>query len=207
VPKADCSSDGRSTRTRPRERGPVVAAEWPCPSELEHYYRWHLPLSEDGLDLPGTSSSATAEAAQEGAVRGGLIQALITLASSYRRLSMVTEEWASARAREAEVLLRRVVVPILDVLKEWADEHPELGAGHYESSWELAAGEGLERIERPHQASFDAVEHQAVGHAAGEATAGRIGEVLRAGYRWRGRGLRPALARLKASRDHDDGIP
>lgn len=56
--------------------------------------------------------------------------------------------------------------------------------------------EGLERIE-PIGAPFDPREHEAVMHEAGDGAPPEVVEVLRSGWRWRGRVLRAALVRVK----------
>jgi molecular chaperone GrpE len=55
--------------------------------------------------------------------------------------------------------------------------------------------EGLERID-PKGASFDPAVAEAVVHEPGEGGAQVVAEVLRAGYRWQGRLLRPALVKV-----------
>jgi molecular chaperone GrpE len=54
--------------------------------------------------------------------------------------------------------------------------------------------EGLERID-PSGAPFDPNEHDAVLHEEGEGEP-QVAEVLRAGYRWKGRVLRPAMVKV-----------
>jgi len=55
--------------------------------------------------------------------------------------------------------------------------------------------EGLERID-PAGELFDPTEAEAVLHEAGEGGEPRVTEVMRAGYRWKGRVLRPAMVRV-----------
>ena len=62
------------------------------------------------------------------------------------------------------------------------------------------AKEGLERIDES-EVPFDPQVHDAVAHAPveddGEATGPVIEDVLRAGYRWRGAVLRPAMVKVR----------
>jgi molecular chaperone GrpE len=63
------------------------------------------------------------------------------------------------------------------------------------------AKEGLERIDEP-GVPFDPAVHDAVAHAPQEeegveGSGSRIDEVLRAGYRWRAKTLRPAMVRVR----------
>jgi molecular chaperone GrpE len=55
--------------------------------------------------------------------------------------------------------------------------------------------EGLERID-PKGAAFDPAVAEAVVHEPGEGGAQVVSEVLRTGYRWQGRLLRPALVKV-----------
>ena len=55
--------------------------------------------------------------------------------------------------------------------------------------------EGLERID-PLGAAFDPMEHDAVAHEPGEGGQ-EVVEVLRAGYRWKGKVLRPAMVKVR----------
>ena len=58
------------------------------------------------------------------------------------------------------------------------------------------AREGLERIDAPDSA-FDPQVHDAVAHVPGDDELQVIDAVLRAGYRWKGAVLRPAMVRVK----------
>ena len=57
--------------------------------------------------------------------------------------------------------------------------------------------EGLERID-PVSQEFDPNEHDAVMHEPGDG-APEVVEVMRAGYRWKGRVLRPAMVKVRGS--------
>ena len=63
---------------------------------------------------------------------------------------------------------------------------------------DVLSKEGLERID-PQGQAFDPTEHDAVMHESddGGGTA-EVTEVLRAGYRWQGRVLRPAMVKVKS---------
>jgi molecular chaperone GrpE len=57
--------------------------------------------------------------------------------------------------------------------------------------------EGLERID-PMGAAFDPTLHDAVAHEPGDGDGPQeVAEVLRAGYRWKGRVLRPAMVKVR----------
>jgi len=57
--------------------------------------------------------------------------------------------------------------------------------------------EGLERID-PVSEPFDPNEHEAVMHEPGDGPA-KVVDVMRAGYRWKGRVLRPAMVKVAGS--------
>jgi len=56
--------------------------------------------------------------------------------------------------------------------------------------------EGLVRVD-PVDDAFDPNEHDAVAHEPGEGDEASVAETLRAGYRWNGRLLRPAMVRVR----------
>jgi molecular chaperone GrpE len=57
--------------------------------------------------------------------------------------------------------------------------------------------QGLERVGEP-GVDFDPQIHDAVAHVEGDAQGGQVvDEVMRAGYRWKGTVLRPAMVRVK----------
>ena len=55
---------------------------------------------------------------------------------------------------------------------------------------------GLERID-PAGAAFDPTLHDAVAHEPGRSGGQEVAEVLRTGYRWKGRVLRPAMVKVR----------
>jgi molecular chaperone GrpE len=56
--------------------------------------------------------------------------------------------------------------------------------------------EGLERID-PHGGPFDPTLHDAVAHEPSDDGQQEVVEVMRAGYRWKGRVLRPAMVKVR----------
>ena len=68
----------------------------------------------------------------------------------------------------------------------------------YRSLLDILEGNGLERVD-PLGQPFDPNEHDAVLHeeAEGSETSPEVVEVLRAGYRWKGRVMRPAMVKVK----------
>lgn len=114
---------------------------------------------------------------------------------NYRK--RVAKQSEELRERAAEQLVTSLL-PILDT----ADLALSHGAG--EDVKQLSASlfaalekEGLERIDKAGE-PFDPTHHDAVAHEpADEAGAQEVAEVMRAGYRWRGRVLRPAMVKVR----------
>ncbi|MDP9070840.1 MAG: nucleotide exchange factor GrpE [Actinomycetota bacterium] len=65
----------------------------------------------------------------------------------------------------------------------------------YRSLLDVLEATGLERLD-PAGQPFDPTEHDAVMHEPGDG-APEVIDVLRAGYRWKGRVLRPAMVKVK----------
>jgi|SRR5687767_3616131 len=110
----------------------------------------------------------------------------------------VLKQQAEYMDRAAEHLVQQLL-PVLDTA-DLAMAHDEGNASlhHVVSALTEALGkEGLERIDPAGQA-FDPTEHDAVMHEPGdEGEAPTVAEVMRAGYRWKGRVLRPAMVRVR----------
>ena len=77
-------------------------------------------------------------------------------------------------------------------------EVPAADAAELKSGLETLGKEGLERVNEA-EVPFDPEVHDAVAKCEGEVEGGVpvIDEVLRSGYRWRGRVLRPAMVRVR----------
>lgn len=108
----------------------------------------------------------------------------------------VVKQQLDHRERAAEDLLTQLL-PVLDNF--------DLGLAHgteglepvHRSLLEVLANVGLERLD-PAGQPFDPNEHNAVLHEAADGGGEpEVLEVLRAGYRWKGRVLRPAMVKVK----------
>jgi molecular chaperone GrpE len=95
--------------------------------------------------------------------------------------------------RAAEALVDKLL-PVLDAF-DLARAHGEGFEQVQGALVEVLAKEGLERID-PIGEAFDPNEHDAVAHEEGDGEA-EVSEVMRAGYRWKGRVLRPAMVKVK----------
>ena len=95
--------------------------------------------------------------------------------------------------RAAETLVDKLL-PVLDTF-DLARAHGEGLDQMHTALLEVLAKEGLERID-PVGEAFDPNEHDAVAHEEGEGDPA-VCEVMRAGYRWKGRVLRPAMVKVR----------
>ena len=112
---------------------------------------------------------------------------------NYRK--RVAKQAEEVRERAAESLVEKLL-PILDT----ADLALSHGAG--EEMKQLSASlfavlekEGLEKIDTAGE-RFDPTHHDAVAHEPGDGGQ-EVAEVMRAGYRWRGRVIRPAMVKVR----------
>jgi molecular chaperone GrpE len=176
---------------------------------------------------PAGDEPSDEEAETEPAVGGGVILtdmvALATERDEYRdalqRLQADFENYRKRvqrqqeeQAARAELALVGKLLEVLDTL-DLAEAHlgsPEGGDSAEAKALSQArsmmidtlAKEGLERVDQV-GVDFDPVVHDAVAHVPAEdesaATAAQtvVEEVLRSGYRWRGRTLRPAMVRVR----------
>jgi molecular chaperone GrpE len=121
---------------------------------------------------------------------------------AYRRAQADFENYRKqAQKRQDEAVVRALgnfvekLLPVLDA----CDAALAHGASEVEPVLAALYGalgkEGLERID-PKGAPFDPAEAEAVLHEPGEGGEQIVSEVLRAGYRWRGRVLRPAMVKV-----------
>jgi molecular chaperone GrpE len=101
------------------------------------------------------------------------------------------------RAAEGLVVKLLPVLDALDLAVSHAGDSPEakVVAPIAASLVDVLQKEGLERID-PQGQPFDPNQHDAVMHEEGDEEP-EVSDVLRAGYRWKGRVLRPAMVKVK----------
>ncbi|MGH9236363.1 MAG: nucleotide exchange factor GrpE, partial [Acidimicrobiales bacterium] len=121
---------------------------------------------------------------------------------AYRRAQADFENYRKqAQRRQDDAVVRALggfverLLPVLDS----CDAALAHGASEVEPVLTALYGalskEGLERID-PKGAPFDPIEAEAVVHEPGEGGDHVVAEVLRPGYRWRGKVLRPAMVKV-----------
>jgi molecular chaperone GrpE len=121
---------------------------------------------------------------------------------NYRKRIQRMQEEQSARAASDLVTKLLTVLDTLDL----AQAHQEESGAVSEDAKALRAArsmlldtlakEGLERVDQA-EVPFDPEVHDAVAKIEGDGGETVIDEVLRSGYRWRGRVLRPAMVRVR----------
>ena len=166
--------------------------------------------SVDGDEL-GILSDAAVLAAERDEYLGAL-QRLQADFENYRKRVLRQQEDQSARAALDLVGKLLPVLDTLDLAQAHLDKAAQDGPLSTEAQAlsqsrtmliEALAKEGLERVESANVA-FDPVVHDAVAHAPdvegdgdGPSDGLSVDEVMRAGYRWRGQVLRPAMVRVR----------
>ncbi len=166
------------------------------------------PVPEDLDGGAGPDVGILDDAASLAAQRDEYLSALQRLQAdfeNYRKRVLRQQEEQSARAA---VDLVGKLLPVLDTL-DLARAHLAPGGAEGAEAEALdqaraqlldaLAKEGLDRVDET-GVPFDPVVHDAVAQAeaAGDGSGGvEVDEVLRAGYRWRGQVLRPAMVRVR----------
>ncbi|MGH9109581.1 MAG: nucleotide exchange factor GrpE [Acidimicrobiales bacterium] len=119
---------------------------------------------------------------------------------NYRKRVLRQQEEQAARAEGSLVAKLLPVLDNLDLAAAHLGEDEEGRAVGQARAQILDAlsRQGLERVDGA-EVPFDPVVHDAVAHSpAGPEQAGAVvDEVMRAGYRWRGQVLRPAMVRVR----------
>ncbi len=163
------------------------------------------------LDLPGDADAgepgvvegaevpdATAELTRE---RDEYLDALRRLQAEFDNYRKRVERQQREVRDNAATALVKVLLPVLDTV-DLALAH---GGGEdvkqvATALFDVLSKEGLERVS-PEGQPFDPEHHEAVAHEPAEGEGApdvpEVSGVLRAGYRWKGRVLRPAMVKVR----------
>jgi molecular chaperone GrpE len=202
-----------------REREGEAGAERPAAAEEAEPLKADAPGSA-GADV-GDGDGAEAEAEQ---VEQDIAQVLDTARRErdeyldmLRRVQADFENYKKRMVRQQTDLLERAaeglvgrLLPVLDAFELARAHLEEEGSPEGKALLQAAtllsdtlAKEGLERVDAE-GASFDPTVHEAVEHqpaaddgGEGEAQGPVVTDVLRAGYRYKGRVVRPAMVRVQ----------
>jgi molecular chaperone GrpE len=112
---------------------------------------------------------------------------------NYRKQAQKRQD--DAVARELGGLVERLL-PVLDACDAAASQGASDAVGPIVTAlYGALEKEGLQRLD-PKGEAFDPAVAEAVVHEPGDGGAQVVAEVLRVGYRWRGRVLRPAMVKV-----------
>jgi molecular chaperone GrpE len=149
----------------------------------------------DGADVEVEEDLALARVARE---RDEYLDALRRLQADFenykkRMIRQQTEHLERAAATLVEKLLPVFDTTDLAIAHGGGEEVKQI----WTALFETLEREGLERID-PLNAAFDPTVHDAVAHEPGDGPGEpEVVEVMRAGYRWKGRVLRPAMVKVR----------
>ena len=99
-------------------------------------------------------------------------------------------------AEQAAASLVTELLPVLDTLDNGVGHGDEALVPVRAQLLGVLEKEGLRRLD-PVEEAFDPNAHDAVAHEPGDGGEPVVAETLRAGYRWRGRLVRPAMVRVR----------
>jgi len=147
-----------------------------------------------GVPSPAPEAPEADPVAKERDEYRDALQRLQAEFSNYRK--RVAKQTDELRSRAEESLVEKLL-PVLDT----ADLALSHGAGEdvkqlSASLFSVLEKEGLEKIDNAGE-PFDPNHHDAVAHEPGEGGVQEVAEVMRAGYRWRGRVVRPAMVKVR----------
>jgi molecular chaperone GrpE len=184
------------------------AEDWPLSGAGEHPLDGGAASPGDASPEAASAAAATEEAEQAFDVADAALADAETQRDEYldalRRLQADFENYKKRVVKQQSDQLERAneglvtkLFPVLDTA--------DLAVAHGGSEdlgqirgllLDALAKEGLERI-APDGGAFDPNLHDAVAHEPGEGGEQEVAEVLRAGYRWNGRVLRPAMVKVR----------
>lgn len=154
--------------------------------------------SPDEADLAFTELTALAQTERE---RDEYLDSLRRLQAEFDNYRKRVERNQREVIENAASSLVKQLLPVLDTadlaLAHGGGEEIKQVAG---ALFDILSKEGLERID-PEGQQFNPEHHDAVAHEAVEGEDApahpEVSEVMRAGYRWKGRVLRPAMVKVR----------
>lgn len=167
------------------------------------------PAPEAGPADMADDASAAAEAVEHDidalatvqAERDEYLDSLKRLQADFENYKKrIARQQVEVKERAAEDLVQQLLPALdnFDLALAHADAENDAGLVQVHRALLVALeGAGLERLD-PTGQPFDPNQHDAVLHEEGEeGVAAEVCEVMRAGYRWKGRVLRPAMVKVK----------
>ncbi|GAC1311219.1 MAG: nucleotide exchange factor GrpE [Acidimicrobiales bacterium] len=195
-------TDGSLTDGPAEDRGPGSASAG-RPGESGHV---HATPGDEPSPVPDTVEEALAEA--EAAVltdiemlekeRDDYLDALRRLQADFENFKKRTAKQQTDVVERAAQSIVEKLLPVLDAadlaIAHGADETVAQVAGLL---LDTLVREGLEGVDPKPGEAFDPTVHEAVAHEPGDGGEQQVTDLLRAGYRWRGSLLRPAMVKVR----------
>jgi molecular chaperone GrpE len=171
------------------------------------------PEEASGLTPADTPADPARELEAMRAERDELRDRLLRRAAEFDNYRKRVERERAQSGAEAAAALMKALIPTLDNLERALEA--EGGAGALREGVELTRRELLGAlqaqglvVEDPGGQRFDPTRHEALSHEAARGFAeGEVFEVLRKGYSFRDRLLRPALVKVAKGEDDTSGKP
>ncbi len=178
----------------PAVQDPAATGEAPAPAPASAPVDRDAELEQEDLEISDLEAQLLDDMDRLQSERNDYLDQLLRTRAdfdNYRK--RIVKQQSEHELRAAEALVEKLLEP-MDTL-DLAVTH---GQGFQQARDMLAnvlAKEGLERID-PVGKPFDPNEADAVAHEAGDGGP-VVAEVLRPGYRWKGRVIRPAMVKVK----------
>ena len=156
-----------------------------------------VPAEEPANGVEQAEAAVQGDIARIAAERDDYLEALKRLQADFENYKKrILKQQTEHLERAAEALVEKLL-PVLDTF-DLALAHGEGLDQVHGTLMTALEKEGLERID-PVGKPFDPNEHDAVAHEPGDGEGGGpvVTEVMRNGYRWKGRLVRPAMVRVK----------
>ncbi|MGH1502495.1 MAG: nucleotide exchange factor GrpE [Acidimicrobiales bacterium] len=155
------------------------------------------PAAADPAAAPATVEDLVADLERVSTERDEYLDSLRRLQAefeNYRKAVAKREADAKARANDGLVL---ELLPVLDACDGAAANDIEAVAPVQAALMSALERQGLEKLV-PTGEAFDPEQHEAVIHEEGDGADGPVvAEVLRVGYGWKGRVVRPAMVKVR----------
>ena len=147
-------------------------------------------------DLLTLVETLTAERDQSNQERDASVDARARLQAEFENYrKRVAKQEAEQVARAADALVNKLL-PTLDAFEAALSHDVEGVMPIWNAMWSALEREGMEKL-TPDGEAFDPTRHEAVAHEPGEGGPPQVSEVLRSGWVWKGRVLRPAMVKVR----------
>ena len=196
------------TPTEPAESGRVVDARPGAAAPQDEPVAEPDPEEDDGPDDATSAEDGIEELEQAAEVVESDLAALEAERDDYldqlRRVQADFENYRKRVMKQQADLAERAtdglvadLLPVLDACDAAAQHGDEAAAPIAKALVDVLGKQGLEKV-APEGEPFDPNQHDAVAHEEADGDEGpTVAEVLRPGYVWKGRVLRPAMVRVR----------